>query len=111
VLILIEELSMSPSSNLDDIRRSALDLADRSERRWKRALILFAAVEGVGWIGFVLLAYHGFSVAVLLGVAVLILYTMIFTWAVALKEHMDNCTQRVLKAIDTLAQARRERPD
>ena len=96
---------MPNSTHLDEIRRRALDLVDRSERRWKRAILIFAAVEGLGWISFILLAWFGFSVAVLLGVAVLTLYTMIFTWAVALKQHMDNCTQRILKAMDTRPQA------
>src|SRR6516165_9523401 len=95
---------MSNSTHLDDIRHSALNLVDRSERRWKRAILIFAAVEGIGWISFILLAWLGFSVAVLLGVAVLILYTMTFTWAVALKGHIDTCTQRILKAMDTLPQ-------
>jgi hypothetical protein len=81
---------------LDEIRRRALDLVDQSERRWKRAILLFVVVEGLGWFSFILLAYFGFSIAVLLGVAVLILYTMIFSWAVALKDHMDTCTQRIL---------------
>jgi hypothetical protein len=89
---------MSNPTNLDEIRRHALDLADASQRRWKRAILLFAAVEGLGWISFIVLAWLGFSIAVLLGVAVLILYTMVFTWSVALKEHMDTCTQRILKA-------------
>jgi hypothetical protein len=97
---------MSNPTHLDDVRRRALDLADRSERRWKRAILLFAAVEGLGWIAFILLAYLEFSTAVLLGVAVLILYTMIFTWAAALKEHMDACTQRILKAMETTPGAR-----
>jgi hypothetical protein len=97
---------MSNPNHLDEIRRRALDLVDKSERRWKRAILIFAAVEGLGWISFILLACLGFSFAVLLGVAVLILYTMIFSWAVALKEHLDTCTQRILRAIETMPQAR-----
>jgi hypothetical protein len=97
---------MSNPTPLDEIRRRALDLVDQSERRWKRAILLFAVVEGLGWTSFVLLAYFGFSIVILLGVAVLILYTMIFTWAVALKDHMNTCTQRILKAMETLPQAR-----
>ena len=93
---------MSNSIHLDEIRRRALDLADKSERRWKRAILIFAAVEGMGWISFIALAWLGFSVAVLLGVAVLILYTMTVIWTFALKEHMDTCTQRILKAMETM---------
>jgi hypothetical protein len=102
---------MSNSTDLDEIRRRALDLVDRSERRWKRAILIFAAVEATGWISFILLAWRGFSVAVLLGVAVLILYTMTFIWTFALKEHIDTCTQRILKAIDTLPHAGAEKRD
>ena len=102
---------MSNFTNLDEIRRRALDLADKSERRWKRTILIFAAVEGTGWISFLLLAWLGFSVAVLLGVAVLILYTMNFTWSVALKEHMEICTQRILKAMESMPHAAAENPD
>lgn len=102
---------MPNSATLDQIRRRALDLADKSERRWKYAILIFAAVEATGWVGFILLAWLGFSFAVLLGVAVLILYTMIFTWAVALKEHMDICTQRILKAMDAMPHATVDKPN
>jgi hypothetical protein len=102
---------MSDTTNLDEVRRRALDIVDKSERRWKRAILIFAAVEGLGWISFILLAWLGFSVAVLLGVAVLILYTMIFAWAVALKEYMDTCTQRILKAIEVMSNAPPGKPD
>ena len=70
---------MSNPTNLDEVRRHALDIVDKSERRWKRAIFIFAAVEGVGWITFIVVAWLGFSIAILLGVAVLILYTMIFS--------------------------------
>jgi hypothetical protein len=102
---------MSNTTNLDEVRRHALDTVEKSERRWKRAIFVFAAVEGVGWITFIVVAWLGFSNAVLLGVAVLILYTMIFSWAVALKEHMDTCTQRILKAIEAISNARPEKLD
>lgn len=102
---------MSNSTHLDEIRRRALDFADKSERRWKRAIIIFGAVEGMGWISFIALAWLGFSVAVLLGVAVLILYTMTFTWAVALKDHMDTCTQRILKAMEAMPRPAADKPD
>ena len=102
---------MSNSTHLDEIRRHALDLAEKSERRWKRAILIFATVEGLGWISFILLVWIGYSVAILLGVAVLILYTMTFTWAVALKDHMDTCTQRILKAMETMPRAAADKPD
>jgi hypothetical protein len=102
---------MSNSTHLDEIRRRALEHVDKSERRWKRAILIFAAVEGIGWVSFILLAWLGFSIAVLLGVAVLILYTMIVTWSIALKEHVDACTQRILKAMETMPHSAAEKPD
>jgi predicted RND superfamily exporter protein len=101
---------MSNTTNLDEVRRHALDIVEKSERRWKRAILIFGAVEGVGWFTFIVVAWFGFSIAILLGVAVLILYTMIFTWAVALKEHMDTSTQRILKAIEAASYAQPEKP-
>jgi hypothetical protein len=101
---------MLNTTNLDEIRRNALEIVDKSERRWKRAIFIFAAVESVGWITFIVVAWLGFSIAVLLGVAVLILYTMIFSWAVALKEHMDTCTQRIIKALEAMSHAQPETP-
>jgi hypothetical protein len=100
---------MSNTTNLDDVRRRALDLVDTSERRWKGAIGLFGVVEGLGWVSFILLAWYGFSIAILLGVAVLILYTMFFVWAAALKQHMDTCTQRILKAMESLPQSPSEK--
>jgi len=91
---------METSTNLDEARRSALDLVDKSHRQWRRAIRIFAAVEGFGWLGYIILAWMGFSLPVLLAVAVLILYTMSFTWAMAMRDHMDTCTQRILKAIE-----------
>jgi hypothetical protein len=101
---------MPNSTELDEVRRRALEQADRSELRWKRAIVIFAAVEVAGWVSFILLAWFGFSVAVLLGVAVLILYTMTVTWTFALKEHVDACTQRVLKAVEAVRPAKAGEP-
>jgi hypothetical protein len=95
---------MTKPENLDDVRRAALEMAERSRRQWVRAMVIFAAVEGVGWVSYVLLAWFDFPVSVLIGVATVILYSMLFGWAVALKDQIDVGTQRVLKAIDLAKQ-------
>jgi hypothetical protein len=100
----MEGFVMTKPQNPDDVRRAALNMAERSRRQWVRAMVIFAIVEGIGWISYVLLAWFDFPASVLIGVAALVLYTMMFGWAVALKEQIDVGTQRVLKAIDTLGQ-------
>jgi hypothetical protein len=102
---------MTTPENLDTVRRAALEMAERSRRQWLRAMVLFSAVEGIGWISYVTLAWFEFSASVLIAVATLILYSMMFGWAVALREQIDVGTQRVLKAIDTLAGHETDRRD
>src|SRR5262245_20897117 len=97
---------MSKTNDLDEVRRSALEMAERSRRQWVRAVTVFAALEGAGWIGYVLLAYFGFPVSVLIGVAAVVLYSMMFGWAVAMKGQIEVGTQRVLRAIEALARDR-----
>jgi len=94
---------MPKPENLDEGRRSALEIAESSRRQWVRAMVLFAGLEGVGWISYVLFAWFDFPASVLIGVAAVILYAMMFGWAVALKDQIDVNTQRVLKAIEALA--------
>jgi hypothetical protein len=94
---------MTKPENLDDVRHAALEMAERSRRQWVRALVVFATVEGVGWISYALFAWFDFPSSVLIGVATLMLYALMFGWAVALKEQIDVGTQRILKALDALA--------
>jgi hypothetical protein len=94
---------VSPTSRLDDIRRVALDSAETSKRLWTRVIALFAVLEGSCWIGFVLLAYFEFPTSVLIGVAALLVYSTIFASIMGLRCHVDNCTQRILKALESLA--------
>jgi hypothetical protein len=94
---------MSGPAKLDDIRRAALDSVDASQRVWKRALTAFAVAEGVCWVAYVLLAYFAFPTSVLIGVAALLVYSTTFASVMGLRFHLDHCTQRVLKAIESLA--------
>ena|SRR3989442_3421009 len=94
---------MSKPTNLDDIRRSALDSVEGSRRLWSRALTFFACVEGSCWIAYLLLAYFEFPLSVLIAVAALLVYSTVFAGIMGLKAHLDDSTRRILQAIETLA--------
>jgi hypothetical protein len=97
---------MSQPSNLDDIRRAALDSVDESRRLWTRVITLFALVEAACWLAYLALAYYEFPTSVLIGVAALLVYSTVFTSIMGLRVHLDNCTRGILKAIETLAKDR-----
>jgi|SRR6185369_859322 len=94
---------MPQHTNLDAIRRSALDSVEGSRRLWNRALTLFACVEGACWLAYLLLAYFEFPLSVLIGVAALLVYSTLFAGIMGLKSHLDDSTRRILQAIETLA--------
>src|SRR5262249_19067046 len=94
---------MSKSTNLDDIRRSALDRAEESKRLWQRVITMFAAAEGTCLIVYLLLAYFAFSTSVLILVAAVLVYSTVFAGIMGLKLHIDDSTQRILRAIESLA--------
>jgi hypothetical protein len=97
---------MSKLTNLDDIRRSALDRAEESKRLWQKVITMFAIVEGTCLIGYLLLAYFAFPTSVLILVAAVLVYSTTFAGIMGLKSHIDNSTQRILQAIESLAQDR-----
>jgi hypothetical protein len=94
---------MSGPAKLDDIRRAALDSVEASQRLWKRAITWFAVAEGTCWLAYVLLAYFEFPTSVLIGVATVLVYSTTFVSVMGLRFHLDSSTQRVLKAIESLA--------
>jgi hypothetical protein len=94
---------MPEPTKLDDIRRAALDSVESSKRLWTRALTWFAVAEGTCWVAYILFAYFGFPASVLIGVAALLVYSTVFASIMGLRLHLDNSTQRILKAIETLA--------
>jgi hypothetical protein len=94
---------MSEPTKLDDIRRAALDSVEASKRQWARALTVFAVVEGACWVAYILFAWFAFPTSVLIAVAALLVYSTVFASIMGLRFHLDNCTQRVLKAVETLA--------
>ena len=102
---------MSKSTNLDDIRRSALDRAEESERLWRHVITAWAIVEGSCLIVYFLLAYFAFATSVLILVAAVLVYNPLFIGILGLKAHIDISTQRILRAIDSLAQDQEESDD
>jgi hypothetical protein len=102
---------MSKSTNLDDIRRSALDQAEESKQLWQRVITMFALAEGTCLIAYLLLAYFAFSTSVLILVAAVLVYSTVFSGIMGLKLHIDNSTQRILRAIESLAQDHEEADD
>jgi hypothetical protein len=103
-----EDRAMSKMTNLDDIRRSALDRAEESKRLWQRVITMFAVAEGTCLIAYLLLAYFAFPASVLILVAAVLVYSTVFAGIMGLKLHIDNSTQRILQAIESLAQDRAE---
>jgi hypothetical protein len=99
-----ENPAMSKPANLDEIRRSALGRAEDSKRLWQQALTMFAVAEGVCLLVYILLAYFGFPTSVLILVAAVLVYSTVFAGIMGLRFHIDNSTQGILKAIETLAQ-------
>jgi hypothetical protein len=99
-----EDRAMSKFTGLDDIRRSALDRAEESKRLWQQVILMFGVVEGTCLLAYILLAYFDFPVSLLILVAAVLVYSTVFAGIMGLKLHVDNSTQRILKAIESLAQ-------
>lgn len=94
---------MATSTRLDRIRQSALDDAEKSEKNLKRFIWFLAFLELTVGVVYIVLAVLGFSEAVLIGVAGVCVYCMIFAGIGGLKLHIDASTARILKAVELLA--------
>ena len=99
------------SNRLERIHQSVLDDAEASERNFRGLIAAFAILEGVCWGTYIVLALYGFSLPVLIGVAAACVYSTIAVGLFGLKFHMDGTTQRVLKAIEILAEHRSSEVD
>ena len=99
------------SNRLERIHQSVLDDAEASERNFRRLIVAFAVLEALCWGSYILLALVGFSLPVLIGAAAVCVYTTIAVGLFGLKFHMDDTTQRVLKAIEILADNQSPRID
>ncbi|OAI48223.1 hypothetical protein AYO44_07630 [Planctomycetaceae bacterium SCGC AG-212-F19] len=100
---------MTESTKVDEIRRVALDSVDSSRRLRIRVIALFGLLEAGCWIAYLVLAYYDFPTSVLIGVAALLVYSTVFASILGLRCHLDNSTQRILKALESLAPGNEER--
>lgn len=94
---------MSEATKLDEIRQAALRSVEDSRRLWTRVIGLFAVLEAACWFAYIPLAYYDFPTSVLVGIAALLIYSTIVASVMGLRSHVDNCTQRILKALESLA--------
>jgi hypothetical protein len=82
---------MSNSRDIDDVRKTALDRIDRSERRYKMAFLAAAIIETFFFAGFLLLADF---------IATIATYSILALGMLALGVHITRNTLRVLNAVE-----------
>jgi hypothetical protein len=97
------------AGDLDRVRGAALDRVERGERYMRAAALAFAAVEGGFFLGFILLADFSNRLHLLLLLATVAVYTLVVIGLAALGAHVNRCTERVLRAIETFQQDGRGR--
>ena len=91
---------MSTDTQLDRIRRYVIESAERSEKNLVLFLWLFAVLELAAGASYVIFAWYGFSLVVLIGVAAACVYIMLTAAMFGLKAHIDACTARIVKAVE-----------
>jgi hypothetical protein len=94
---------MSNPTDLDRVRGAALDRVERAERHFRLALGAAAGLEAAFLVSFLLLANLGDRLHVLLFLSSVGAYSILALGLVVLGTHVNRATQRVLRAIDTLA--------
>ncbi len=94
------------SENINEIRANTLGQIERNERNYKFALVCAAFVELLFIIAFVLLADFSNRVHVLLLLTTMTVYTILIFGLIALGQHVNRNTLRVLKAIEMLGDAK-----
>lgn len=93
---------MTDINNINEIRRSALDRIDRSERHYKLTFLVAALIEAFFLAGFLLLADLSNRMHLLLLIATIAIYTILALGLVALGVHVNRSTLRVLNAVELL---------
>ncbi|MBA3248038.1 MAG: hypothetical protein H0T63_08140 [Pyrinomonadaceae bacterium] len=88
--------------SVDEVRRTALDRIEQSERHHRAAFVGAAVVEASFLAGFLLLADFSDRTHVLLLLATIAIYTILAFGLFALGAHVNHNTRRVLKAIELL---------
>jgi predicted PurR-regulated permease PerM len=94
---------MSDTSKLDEIRRAAFESVEESTRASNRHAMWLGHLMWVVVGVYLYAAYYGYSPWFLILLAGLFLYCWFRPIVSDLRAHIDICTQRVLRAIDTIA--------
>lgn len=87
-------------SNLDRIRGEVLDRIERSEKNYRAAFYVGAAVESAFLLAFFFLADFSNRLHVLLLLSTVAAYSILAVGLIALGAHVSRCTERVLRAIE-----------
>ena len=93
---------MSNTNNISGVRQTALDRIERSERQYKIAVFVAAAIEAFFLGGFLLLADFSNRMHVLLLIATVAIYSILALGLVALGIHVNRSTLRVLNAVELM---------
>ena len=93
-------------TDIDRVRRAALDRIEQGERAFKLMFVLAAVVEASFLGAFLLLADLTNRLHLLLLLAAVGVYSIVAVGLFALGAHVNRCTARVLQAIDTLAETK-----
>ncbi|MGH9752226.1 MAG: hypothetical protein ACREA2_05530 [Blastocatellia bacterium] len=94
---------MAETTHLNGVRGAALNRIEKSERNFKLGMIIFAILESLFLLLFILLMDRSNKLHVLLFVASVGFYTLIILGLVVLGLHVRRDTQLVLRAIETLS--------
>lgn len=102
---------MTDVNNINEVRRTALDRIDRSERHYKLTFFVAAVIEGLFLAGFLLLADLSNRMHLLLMLATIAIYSILALGLVALGVHVNRSTLRVLNAVELIGSTGKlERP-
>ena len=93
---------MTDVNNINEVRLTALDRIDRSERHYKLTFFVAAIIEGLFLAGFLLLADLSNRMHLLLLIATIAIYSILALGLVALGVHINRSTLRVLNAVELI---------
>jgi len=92
---------MNREGGIEQVRRTALDRIDKSERNYKIAWAAALIVESLFLLSFLLLADFSNRSHLLLLLASMAVYMILGAGLFALGAHVSRCTRRVLRAIES----------
>ena len=95
---------MAETTHIDGVRSEALKRMERSERNYKIAFLSAFIIEGLFFVGFLLIANLKDPLHLLLLISTIASYMIILFGLVALGAHVSRNTQTVLRAIELLEQ-------